>query len=195
MHDQEKKAIERATAELFLTAYNVEFNHSYRVVGQPEPPAPDVLCEDTTGGPLKLEITMLQDRPSDIASLLGRSDTHSLEHLREQMKRVNRGEISALDTVADFNRDTMGNLRSRLKAKLTKRHFGPDVALVLRSTSPGDWDWNLHMDDIRALLAGVLHELGLTQHPYDRGIWIVAREEAGIRLYRVEGERAAETAE
>src|SRR5438093_3085388 len=100
MGDTEKKAIEKAATEMFLAAYNSGTGRSYRVVGQPEPPAPDVLCEDENGAILKLEITMLEDRHGDLQSLLGRSDAHSLERLRADMERVRTGEIEATDTVA-----------------------------------------------------------------------------------------------
>jgi hypothetical protein len=185
----ETRLIERATAEMFLTLYNAATGHFYRITDQPNPPQPDVCCDDAAGGILKLEITMLEDRPGDIQSLLGRSEAHSLERLKADNERIRRGEIEAIDTVAFFGRDASANLYDRLKSKLNKQHFGSDVALVMRGTSPLDWDWNLYMDDIREMLGDIVQELGLTQHPYDRGIWIVAREEAGPRLYMVAAER------
>lgn len=189
---EEKRLIERATAEMFLSLYNPATGHSYCITDQPDPPEPDVRCEDDAGGILKLEITMLEDLPGDIQSLLGRSDAHSLERLKADNERIRRGEIQATDTVTFFGRDTTANLYDRLKSKLNKQHFGSNVALVMRGTSPLDWDWNLYMDDIQQMLGDLVRELGLAQHPYDRGIWIVAREEAGPKLYTVAPERGGD---
>lgn len=186
---EETKRIERATAAMFVAMYNAKTGDTYRVVGQPEPPEPDVQCENDVGDVLKLEITMLEDRCRDIQSLLGRSDAHGLEALLANNERIQRGEVAAIDTVASFERDAMPNLLDRLRAKLKKQHFGPNVALVMRSTSPLDWDWNLCMNEARRGLESILLELKLGQPPYDRGIWIVAREQAGPRLYVVAEER------
>ncbi len=138
---------------------------------------------------LSLETTVLEDRPGEIAVLLGRSDARSLERRLVDMERVDRSEIEAVDMVASFGRDTLTNLYQRLKAKIAKAYPASDVALVMRGTSPLDWDWNLYTDGIQHLLDALLREPGLTQHPYDRGIWIVAREADGVRLYTITGER------
>ena len=87
--------------------------------------------------------------------------------------------------VTSFERDSLDNLRQQLWKKVKKRHFGPDTALVMRSTSPLDWDWGLYEDEIRQILADVLREHDMAQQPYDRGIWIVAHEESGAKLYPV----------
>lgn len=186
---EETRSIERATAEMFVAMYNAKTGDTYRVVGQPEPPEPDVLCENDAGDKLKLEITMLQDRPRDIQSLLGRSDADSLETLQANNERIRRGEVAAIDTVACFERDVIPNLLDRLRAKLDKQCIGPNVALVMRSTSPLDWDWNLYMYEVRQVLESILLELKLGHPPYDRGIWIVACEQVGPRLYVVAEEQ------
>lgn len=184
-----KKQIERATAEMFVAMYNGKTGGTYRVVGQPEPPEPDVRCENEAGDKLKLEITMLKDHSGDIESLLGRSDAHSLGALQATNERIQRGELAAIDSVTSFGRDVIPKLLERLKAKLRKRDFGPNVTLVMRSTSPLDWDWNLWMEEAQRGLKSILLELNLGQPPHDQGIWIVAREEAGPRLYMVAEER------
>lgn len=86
----EKQAIEKATAEGFLKIYNREFGTDFKIVAIAD--APDVRCTDSAGNTLNLECTTTEDRPGDMAALLGRSNSRSLGALQSSLEVVARGE-------------------------------------------------------------------------------------------------------
>ena len=63
----------------------------------------------------------------------------------------------------------------RIQSKLDK-DYGSNVALVVRDTSPLDWDWGWVLDEIQ-------NGLDLTRNPFDRGIWIISNSKD--RTFRV----------
>ncbi len=188
MAETEKQRIERATAELFLVGYNARTHGTYVVERVAD--APDVICRDATGALLQLEIVLLEDRPGDIKELLRKPDGRELERFLADMERVRRGGISVFDTIGSFGQGRDGgpgtvdtNLRQMLRSKILK-DYGREVALVLRQTSPIPWDWDVVLD-LKREVESLLQERRLKQHPFDRGIWIVARGEDGPTLQMV----------
>lgn len=75
----EKKAIEKATAEGFLKLFNGHFRTDFAIVELGD--APDVRCRDSRSNELNLEITLTEDRARDIQAALGRSNHKSIEAL------------------------------------------------------------------------------------------------------------------
>lgn len=158
----EKEAIERATAEGFLRLYNEAYAESYRIIDHKD--APDIRCVNDENTVLNLEITLTENRDKDIVSLLGRSNSRSIETLRKHNEEVRAGR--AEPQFDSLSGNVSATLLSRIKAKLRK-DLGHHVALVIRDCCPLDWDWEYVLDDIRAAIAGV-------KNPYDKGIWLVS---------------------
>jgi hypothetical protein len=88
----EKEAIERATAEGFLRLYNELMKETYCITEHKD--APDICCRNKDNETLNLEITITEDMPMDIASLLGRSNHRSVEALQRNIKDVKAGRAS-----------------------------------------------------------------------------------------------------
>ena len=170
----EKQAIERATADAFLTIYNSEFETSYKIVEHSD--APDVLCEDESGQTLNLEITLTEDREGDIPALLGRSEARSFEALEARRKAVENGEASPSELTDCFPGNVSDMILQRIQAKLSK-DYGPDTALIIRDTSRLPWDWELVVSDLRS-------SLDLGRNRFDRGIWIYSHMRK--RIFRVD---------
>ncbi len=172
----EKKMIEKVTAEKFLTFYNSQIGTSYSIVELRE--SPDVRCIDSDGNKLNLEITLSEDRNGDIQSLLGRSDHQSIDRswdgLRSHLERVKQGKESIFDRVSCLSGNVSSMMVMRIREKL-KMVYGPKTALVVRDTSPVNWDWNFVIDDIKI-------QLNLSQNPFDKGIWILSDS----KLFRVD---------
>lgn len=159
----EKHAIEKGTAEGFLILYNQHFGTDFEIVAMAD--APDVRCADSRGNTLNLEITTTEDRPGDIKAAVGRSDSRSLEALRDHNERIARRReplqfSSFLDEASD-------HLVERLQGKM-KNDYGPNAALIVRDSSGGDWDWDLVIPAIRS-------RLNLANNPFSRGIWLLSR--------------------
>jgi hypothetical protein len=156
--DNETQAIERATAEAFLTFYNAENAGTFRVIriaGAGE--SPDVYCEDADNKVLNIEVTMSEDNPRDIQALLGRSEHKSIENLREAGY--------SLGNVKDV-------LIQSIRKKFRKR-YGSNIALVVRDTSRVDWNWDWVLPEVQKALASELN-------PFDLGVWLLSS-----RLFRV----------
>ena len=64
---------------------------------------------------------------------------------------------------------------SRIKPKL-KKDYGPNVALVIRDTSPLDWAWDVTTDIIAELL-------NLEHNPFEKGIWLISYSKD--RIYKL----------
>lgn len=60
----------------------------------------------------------------------------------------------------------------RIKPKL-KKDYGSNVALVIRDSSPLDWDWDIVKDQI-------VDSLNLEQTPFDKGIWVISNSKDRI---------------
>jgi len=117
---------------------------------------PDVQCRNETGDELNLEITLTEDAPMDIQAALGRSN------------HLDIGNFDPNTFVATCSADAVKMLLIRLEKKLQKR-YGANTALVIRSASGVDWDWDVHIDDIR-------HNIETHENPFDRGIWLLNRQ-------------------
>jgi len=171
----EKKAIEKATAEGFLKLYNPMMKTSYQFNKLLQPPNPDVRCVDPADNILYLEITMTEGWLGDIQALLGRSDHRNLESLQAHGAEVEAGKASELKWVSSLPGNISAMLVNRIQAKL-KKDYGPNIALVVRDMCPADPDWDLEVNNIKA-------QLDLSRNPYDKGIWILSY--AKDRLFRV----------
>ena len=145
----EKRAIERATAEAFLALYNREYGTAFRIIQHGD--APDIVASGDNGCRIQLEIVLTEDRAGDIQAALGRSNARSVDALPKLGS-------SLTDNVAD-------SLIERLQGKMMKR-YGTNTALVICDTSGVGWDWDLVSDELKIKLTHL-------KNPFDQGIWIV----------------------
>jgi hypothetical protein len=167
----EKKRIEKATAEGFLSLFNTHFGVDFQIVKLGD--APDVQCRDSKDNELNLEITLTQDRPRDIQAALGRSDHKSLEALRQHNMRVAHGKERPQFNSLGGN--VLDQAADRISEKFLK-DYGPNSALVVRDSSGTDWEWELVIDDLKARL----HQ---KRNPFDMGVWIL--NVSKTKLYQV----------
>ena len=137
MNDDEKVAIERATAEAFLGLYNAQARGSFVVKECSD--APDIRCVDADGNSLNLEITLTEDRFGDIQARLGRSEAWSLESLKRHLADVRAGIANPMQRVSCLSGNVAAMAANRIQAKLAK-DYGPNTALVVRDTSGVDWN-------------------------------------------------------
>jgi len=160
----EKKAIERETADAFLRLYNSQEASSYDIVEHSD--APDFICRDKGGRELRLEITLTEDRPGDIQGALGRSDAGSLEAMKAHVIAVKAGKASPFE----WSSCAMGNVFlmavNRIQQKLNK-DYGPHAALVVRDTSDIPWSWD-------PIVREIAKSLDMKHNPFDEGIWIIS---------------------
>ena len=148
----DKQQIELATAEAFLALYNRQKGTAYEPIEISD--TPDVRCRDeSTSETLDLEITLLEERPDDIAFVLGRVEVPN--------------ELS-IERVIDFRRDVIPRLVDRLSDKLLSA-YGERTALLIRQVGPiwnaSDWQREAH-----AVVSEVL--AGRERH-YGGGVWIL----------------------
>jgi len=169
----EKEAIEKATADAFINLYNSETGSSCAIIEYSD--APDIRCKDPEGQEFNFEITMTEDRPKDIQANLGRSDHRNLDSLKKHLEEVKAGQANPLERVSCLQGNVTEMIVSRIQCKL-KKHYGSNVALVIRDASPLSWDWNMVTDQIKALL-------NLERNPFDNGIWIITYQKD--RIYKV----------
>lgn len=157
----EKQKIELATAKGFLVLYNAECGTSFSVVEQTD--SPDIICVDTQGNRLGLEITLTEDCAGDIKAALGRSD------------HLNTENFAPTSPGSCLQGNVSESLLQRLQSKLQKR-YGANTALVIRNASGVDWDWDTHLGEISCTIDG-------KQNHFDRGVWLINRQMD--RLYKV----------
>lgn len=161
----EKEKIEKSTAEEFIAVYNKNFKTTFAVKKHSD--HPDIICEDKNGNQLKLEITLTEDQDNDIKALLGRSEHKDIEYV----KKHGMGPASALSG------NVMEHAYNRILKKMSK-NYGTNVALVVRDTSPLDWDWNLCISKLTEKLKNV-------SNPFDKGVWILLIAQDGSKIFRV----------
>jgi len=148
----EKQQIELATANAFLALFNQRMGTSFEPVEVSD--TPDVRCRDaSTEQMLDLEITLLEDRPDDIAYMLG---------------RVEVVDEFSVTRVIDFRRDVIPRLVDRLKDKLLSA-YGERTALLIRQVGP-IWDAT---DWRREAPAVVSEVLARREKHYGMGVWIL----------------------
>jgi len=166
----EKEKIEKAIADAFIELYNADYDTTYVIKEYSD--APDIRCQDGKGNIFNLEITLTEDRPSDIPALLGRSDHKNLETLKSHLDKVKTGSASIFDSVSCLSGNVLETLIQRILAKSNK-DYGNNVALVVRDSSPVGWDWENIIPDIRHGLKG--HNL-----PFDKGVWLISYDKNRI---------------
>ena len=173
MSDSETQAIERATAEGFLTHYNAREGTDYGVAAVAGPgESPDVKCVSSRGDELWLEVTITEDSPRDVQALLGRSEHKSLAALRDLLDKVKTGRAKM--PVHRLAGNVSEILIQRLRRKFEKR-YGANTALVVREAGVS-WDWELVLPTVRDTFQD-------TVIPFDRGVWLLSRSKD--RLTRV----------
>lgn len=150
----EKQKIEVATAIGFLALYNAEQGTSYEFGELSD--SPDVVCFDADGKRLGLEITLTEDCPRDIQAALGRSD------------HLNMANFHPSRPASNLQGNVTESLLQRVHEKLQK-NYGARTALVVRSASGVDWDWDLQVIEIQRVLAG-------NQNNFDHGVWLLNRQ-------------------
>ena len=169
----EKQAIEKATADAFIELYNSEMGTSFSIVEYSD--SPDIRCKDKDGNKFNFEITLTEDRPKDIQAALGRSDHRSVDTLKKHLEEVKAGRVNPLERVSCLQSNVTEMIVSRIQPKLNK-DYGPNVALVIRDSSPLDWAWDVVTDRIG-------ERLNLERNPFDKGIWLISYSKD--RIYRL----------
>jgi hypothetical protein len=169
----EKEAIEKETAGAFIKLYNNAMGTSFSIVEYSD--APDICCKDSHGKTFNFEITLTEDRPKDIQAVLGRSDHRSIEALRKHLVDVKTGKANPRYRASCLQGNVIAMIVSRIQSKF-KKDYGPNAALVIRDTSPVDWDWDMVIDQIKP-------QLSSGQNPFDKGIWILTY--AKDKIYRI----------
>lgn len=159
----EKEAIEKATADAFIELYNNAQKTSFFIVEYSD--APDIRCKDNEGNTLNFEITLTEDRPKDIQAALGRSDHRSLEALKMHLAEVKADKASPLERVSCLQGNVTDMIIKRIHPKF-KKDYGENVALVVRDTSPVEWDWDIVIEDLKS-------QLSSERNPFDKGVWII----------------------
>lgn len=167
----EKKNIEKHTALGFLEHYNSLNSTDFKIEELSE--APDIICRNSNGDYLNLEITLTEDDQGDITCVLGRSDKKSIHNLRQHLKNVSEGKETIRGSSLSGNVKEV--LLSRIHGKL-KKDYGSNVALVIRDTSGVGWDWETE-------LPGVAKEIENEDLPYDKGIWLLNKSKT--RLFKI----------
>lgn len=173
---KEKGKIEKFVAEEFLKHYNRDYLETFEIVESSD--APDIKCQNSNGSKLNLEITLTEDRPNDIAAMLGRSPHKNLEVITKnrENKTLLWEQVSSLsDTVLPI-------LIQRVKVKLLK-DYGSNVALVIKDTSGCNWDWNFVLDKIKKQISDFLTKNNSDKTPFDKGIWILSGD--GDKTYKI----------
>lgn len=169
----EKEAIEKATAKAFIELYNSQMGTSFLILEHAD--SPDIRCKDTQGNTFNFEIVLTEDKPQDIQAILGRSDHKSIESLRQFNNDVRMGKKDACERTSCLQDNVVDMIVSRIQEKLNK-DYGQNVALVVRDTSPLNWEWDLVIEQIRNML-------DLSRNPFDKGIWIISHLKD--RIFRV----------
>jgi hypothetical protein len=126
-----KRLIERTWGERFLKLYNLQHSLSFKIVLQPNPPEPDLKCEDAgSGETLFLEITELWENDADAKDLydLVRGKVSEDEQLHRKL---------AEDARQDHYDEYFNRLMERIDEKCSCRYVasGP-IILVIGDESP-----------------------------------------------------------
>ena len=142
----EKENIEQSTIKVFLSIFNKEYKKHFERFKHSD--APDFICKDeTTNNILNIEITLTQDKVDDIPLLIGhKNDIRDIPE--EKVKKMKSGELHYFDAVTVFGTDTLPMFYKTIEKKIQKA-YGKGVMLVVRDTSPLDWDYTPYLDTIR----------------------------------------------
>ncbi len=173
----ETQQIELASAKSFLREYNRANETSYEVVCPAD--APDILCKDSTGDVLNLEMTTSDDRDGDIQAALGRSEGRSVDVVKTPLERGRQGRAHVLSLVSNLETDVVPRVAECIRKKLLK-DYGTNVALVVYHKTGCQWTWDRGVRLVR-------DRIDLTANPYDKGIWILDwLGDDKYRIYRVD---------
>lgn len=170
MQLDEKKTIEKATADGFLKLYNEMMKTSYKIVEHCD--SPDFRCKDKANNKMHLEIVLTEDHPGDIQAMLGRSENRSPKALETCYEEVKQGKRSIFERVSCLSGNVRTMVMGQIQKKL-KKNYGPNTALIIRHVSGVDWDWGVEVDNIKSMLAS-------SHNPYDKGIWIISNNKDRI---------------
>lgn len=155
----EKKMIEKASAERFIDVYNEKFNTDFHIKQLSE--NPDVIFEDKVRNTISFEVTLTQDGKDDIPCLLGRSNKRDLSQFISSNRAASR-----LDT------DVVEQAKKSIMEKMYS-DYGRNVGLIVRDVSPIDWDWDRVVSILRDK---VLNEIRNGRNPFDKGIWMLSND-------------------
>jgi hypothetical protein len=167
----EVEEIEKVGIESFLPQYNHRMGTDYRAVRfAKKGEAPDAICRDSTGNHIQIEVTLTEDNPMDLPAQLGRSEHKSLDAVQRRMDRVKLG----LEPIwfSSLEGNVLEMAVSRITSKYDKR-YGPRTLLLVRDTSPLNWDWSNVIDKLRS-------KVDLPSNPFDLGIWILNFDKSNI---------------
>lgn len=173
MQLDEKKNIEKATADGFLKLYNQKMNTSYTIVEHGD--SPDFRCEDKADNKMHLEIVLTEDRLGDIQAMLGRSEHRSQKAFEAWYEEVKQGKRSIFERVSCLPGNVSTMVMRQIQKKL-KKNYGPNTALVIRHVSGIDWDWDMEAENIKDMLTS-------SHNPYYKGIWIIPNNKD--RIFRI----------
>ncbi|NMC44825.1 MAG: hypothetical protein GYA46_12975 [candidate division Zixibacteria bacterium] len=167
-----KRLIESTWGERFLKLYNVQHSTSFRITSQPNPPEPDLKCEDPgSGDVLFLEITELWENDADAKDLydLVRGIVTEDEQLHRKLAEDARKDPYD----AYFNR-----LMDRIYEKCSCRYVasGP-IILVIGDKSP--------FSSVTEVQEEILSNIRIPdEHPF-AGISLVLLEPSTYGEYRL----------
>lgn len=167
----EKQRIEQATAMGFLAVYNRSEGADFKITEHGD--APDIICTDSKGNKMNLEITLTEDRYGDIQDSLGRSNQRSVENLTTHLAEVKSGKADL--HFGSLQGNILSNAATKIRKKLLNR-YGPNTALVVRDTSGVDWDWDCVINELS-------NRINTLKNPFDKGIWIINNTKT--KIYRI----------
>ncbi len=167
----EKESIEAITVENFLNLYNRLNDSNYLVVKHSD--SPDFICNDSRDNKtLNIEITMTQDKDKDIQSLLGRSMHRNIDSIKEKIQKVKNGELHYMEAITSYSDNTLPMLFSAIEKKL-KKDYGKSVLLVVRDTSPLNWDHSIYIESISKKISIMSPS---PQKIFDKGIYLISSD-------------------
>ncbi|MGE4298304.1 MAG: hypothetical protein AB7E47_09780 [Desulfovibrionaceae bacterium] len=156
--DDEKRNIERTSAEAFIILYNNIKGTDYLIEAHSD--NPDFVCRSINGDILRFDVTLTEDADRDIQACLGRSDHRGVEATRRRLKE-GRYQASCLS----------GNVLAQLSNAIQKKRYkdyGRNCALLVRAVPGVPWDWELVLDeDFR-------NRISPFAAPYSKGIWLLS---------------------
>jgi hypothetical protein len=164
----EKDLIETSTAEHFLDLYNKQDKSNYIIKEHSD--APDFICLDLQKNKtLNIEVTMTQDKDKDIQALLGRSKHRNIDSIKDKIEKMKKGKLHYSEAVISFHHDTHTMLYTSIKKKIEK-DYGSSVMLVIRDTSPLNWDYEPYIDEIQKTID---ERFSTHDKVFDKGIWLI----------------------
>lgn len=163
----EKESLEYYSALAFLKHYNLLQGDDYKITEVTD--SPDILCKNSKGHSMKIEVTLTEDKQGDIACALGRTHGNAIEF---QKIHLDNSQYGSAEPIINSIQSATENLVERIKAKSNK-DYGTNTALLIRDTSGVAWNWDVQ----KRKIIGKTKRL---RNPYDKGIWIINRDKSKI---------------